>query len=157
MARARARETNGACPVSRCTRRCVPLSGLSRLAPIVDNDRQVRQLVRELFKHAAWRVAYGAAETAFLTRFTDDNGLFTEALQEFHESPYPLLRGNCAENLAAWILDSDLAKRGRLIHDFGDILRGWLRDPRGDCWVLDHLHRLFRTFMRSREDARLCA
>lgn len=129
----------------------------SALASIVDDDGESRQLVRELFAHDEWRVTYGAAETAFLTRFTDNNELFTEALRRFHKSPHPLLRGNCVENLGAWILDSNQAEKKRLLRDFGDLIRGWLSDPHEDCWVLDHLHRLFHTLMRSPEDARLAA
>ncbi len=115
----------------------------SALASIVDDNPRLAEFIRgELFEHPVWRVRYGAAETAFLTSFDPRRGLFSDAVRRFYNEEEPLLRGNCAENVAAWILETESEEdRAKLLSGFQVQIECWLKDD--DCWVLDHMYRLF--------------
>jgi hypothetical protein len=114
----------------------------SVLASIVDDNPRAVEVVKKLFVHDIWRVRYGAAETAFLASFDRDRELFSDAVKRFYKEDEPLLRGNCAENLAAWILETqNQEERAELLEKFREQIETWLKDD--DCWVLDHMYRLF--------------
>ncbi|HZS56211.1 MAG TPA: toll/interleukin-1 receptor domain-containing protein [Bryobacteraceae bacterium] len=115
----------------------------SLLASLVDEDPLTSHYIINLFEHDLWRVQYGAAEAAFLARFRNKNELFRQAINSFYRHPEPLLHGNCAENLAAWILDSIPSKRRELMLEFEQPFTHWLCNEDEDAWVLDHLYRLF--------------
>jgi hypothetical protein len=125
----------------------------SVLASIVDDNQYAGHRISDLFGHDHWRVQFGAAEAAFLARFKDKNRLFRQAVATFHQHPEPLLRGNCAENLTAWILDSSPNERTELLREFELPLGAWLRNDEEECWVLDHIHRLFRTLILQGHEA----
>jgi len=114
----------------------------SVLASIVDDNPRTVEVIRELFANDIWRVRYGAAETAFLVTFDKNRKLFCDAVKRFYKEDEPLLRGNCAENVAAWILETeDEDERADLLDKFREQIEFWLKDD--DCWVLDHMYRLF--------------
>ncbi len=115
------------------------------LASLADENPDTCRHIEKLFDHKLWRVQYGAAEASFLARFTDRNQLFQEAIGRFYKHPEPLLKGDIAENLAAWILDSNPLERRDLLRTMEQPLGYWLRNEEEDCWVLDHVYRLFRT------------
>ena len=119
-------------------------SAASVLASIVDEKPDAAQVISELFDHDLWRVQFGAAEAAFLARFKNRNDLFCKAVRRFYRHPEPLLRGNCAENLTAWILDSPPAEQRDLLAAFQPQVCYWIQNNQEDCWVLDHVYRLFR-------------
>jgi hypothetical protein len=116
------------------------------LASIAAQKPEAHQIIVALFDHKLWRVQYGAAEAAFLARFTDRNQRFRMAVDRFSQHPEPLLRGNSAENLAAWILESSRSEREALLKEeyVRTPLRHWLQNEAEDCWVLDNVYRLFR-------------
>ncbi len=114
----------------------------SLLASIVDEDSSAAKHIQLLFEHKLWRVQYGAAEAAFVARFKNNNRLFRQAINRFYKHREPLLRGDCVENLAAWIVDSSPSERRALLLEFKEQLVYWLREDQ-DCWVLDHVYRLF--------------
>ena len=73
---------------------------------------------------------------------TPDRELFSDAVKRFYKEDESLLRGNCAENLAAWILETENQdERAELLDKFREQIEFWLKDD--DCWVLDHMYRLF--------------
>ena len=116
----------------------------SLLASIVDEDPDRVIVVGNLFSDKKfWRVQYGAAEAAFLARFGNRNKLFTTAIEAFYQHPEPLLRGDIAENLAAWILGSLPDKRAELMNRFEKTFQLWLTNEDEDAWVLDHTYWLF--------------
>jgi hypothetical protein len=122
------------------------------LATIVDDKPQLGAFIKgELFGHPVWRVRYGAAETAFLTSFDPGRRLFSEAVKCFYNEEEPLLRGNCAENVAAWVLETDSEEdRANLLGRFQEQIERWLKDD--DCWVLDHMYRLFWKLAQEQQD-----
>ncbi|HEX4749994.1 MAG TPA: toll/interleukin-1 receptor domain-containing protein [Bryobacteraceae bacterium] len=113
------------------------------LAAVIDEDPESATLISNLFRHKLWRVQYGAAEAAFLTRFRNKNKLFGEAIATFYDHQEPLLRGDIVENLTAWILDSPPSKQVDLLKQFNNELKFWLTDENADAWILDHVYRLF--------------
>lgn len=113
------------------------------LAAIVDEEPKCGVIIENLFSHNLWRVQYGAAEAAFLVRTSNHNVLFKEAINKFHQHSAPLLRGNCAENLTAWLLSCNQPERDVLLREFKEVLRFWIREDY-DCWVLDHIFRLLK-------------
>ena len=125
----------------------------SVLASIVDENPSTAHYIKQLFKSKAWRAQYGAAEAAFLARFTNKNQLFEEAINTFYRHPEPLLRGNCTENLGAWVLDSSPPERAKLLRKFEGVFIYWLRNEEEDAWVLDHLYRLFNQLEREGQRA----
>jgi hypothetical protein len=60
------------------------------------------------------------------------------------------IRGLCAENLTSVILSSSNEKRRQLLERFQTEIRFWLREE--DCWVIEHMYRLFSTLDRKRFD-----
>ena len=123
----------------------------SILASIIDDNPRAVEVVKELFVHDIWRVRYGAAETAFLSSFDRDRELFSNAVTSLYKEDEPLLRGNCAENLAAWILETDVREeRAALLNKYQEQIEFWLKDE--DCWVLDHIYRLFRKLAQDKQE-----
>jgi hypothetical protein len=78
-----------------------------------------------------------------VARFKNRNQLFRQAIKAFYQHPEPLLRGDIAENLAAWILDTIPSKRAELLAEFEPQIRFWLANEDEDAWILDHVYRLF--------------
>jgi hypothetical protein len=111
------------------------------LATLYQSDAHFIDIYNHLFINNNWRINYGVAEAAFLARSYDKNFLFYRAVDTFYNSPHPLLRGNCVENLVALLLSSSSEERYFIFSKYTDILKYWLNDS--DCWVLDHLHRLY--------------
>lgn len=120
----------------------------SALASIVDDEPDAGRYIIDLFEHDFWRVNYGASEAAFLARAANENQLFWKAIELFYKHPDPLLRGNCAENLVAWIIDCRPSKWAQLLKESEKPICHWLNDQ--DCWVLDHIYRLFHTLSLSK-------
>jgi len=106
--------------------------------------------IRELLADANWKVRYGAIEAAFGIRYVDDYELFKKAVQEFHNDANCRVRGLCVENFTAQVLACEPDERRRWCGDFATEIKTWLRDE--DCWVLEHVYRLFRQLDRQGDD-----
>jgi hypothetical protein len=115
----------------------------SWLASLVDEDPLSAHYISDLFNDELWRVRYGAAEAAFLARFRNNNRLFSDAIRKFYRESEPLLRGDIAENLAAWVLDTVPSRRVDLLNEFEPQLSYWISNEDEDAWILDHVYRLF--------------
>jgi hypothetical protein len=116
-------------------------------APPNSTDRQAYiDIVQSLF-HASlpWRVRYGATETAYQIRDSEDPNMatFGRAVKLFYGDEVSKLRGLCAENLFSVMLNASDDDRVSLEREFDTPIREWLKDK--DCWVLDHVHRYFHT------------
>ncbi len=120
----------------------------SLLASVIDEDPFASHYINRLFEHDHWRVQYGAAEAAFLARFNNKNQLFRQAINLFYQHPEPLLRGDIAENLAAWILDTIPSRRVDLLREFEQPLSYWTGNEDEDAWILDSVYRLFHQLAR---------
>ena len=115
-------------------------------------------LIRQLFASPHWRVRYGAMETAFQIRLDEKpeaNTLlegkaktFFDGVKMFHNDPVSKLRGLCAENLFAIMLNASDKDREKCEAEFDKEIRFWLKDE--DCWVLEHIFRYFHE-LRARE------
>lgn len=106
-------------------------------------------IVVKLLDDENWHVRYGANEAAFDLRFVDPT-IFYEAVSEFYDDENCRIRGLCAENLVHLILASSSDKRQSLIEKFETAIRFWLREV--DCWVLEHVFRLFQALNQRRVD-----
>jgi hypothetical protein len=112
------------------------LSELHRLQP---GSGRYRNLIHQMFDEPDWRVRYGAVEAAFQIRQTEKNTTFFEAVDRFHDDRNKKLRGLCAENLFAIMLNQSDSERIGLERLFEAKIRVWLKDD--DCWVLEHVYR----------------
>jgi serine/threonine-protein kinase len=99
-------------------------------------------LIRKLLADTYWKVRYGAVEAAFGFRYVDNYALFTEAVHEFHNDANCRVRALCVENFTAQVLACEQDERDRWCGDFAAEIKTWLKDE--DCWVLEHVYRLFR-------------
>ncbi len=98
-----------------------------------------------------WKVRYGAIEAAFGARsLPQRNTLFEDAVHQFYADPNCRIRALCAENLIAWILSSASAERQQKLNAFEKEIARWLIDD--DCWVLEHVYRLFHNLKPSERD-----
>ena len=98
-----------------------------------------------------WRVRLGALETAFQFRHEDEPkemATFADGIRRYHADESSKIRGLCAENLFAVMLNEGDGRRRELEREFKDEIRFWLRDE--DCWVLEHVHRYFHTLGKQR-------
>jgi hypothetical protein len=124
------------------------------LTSLVSADRRHLAIVDELLKDRNWRVQLGANEAAFQLRNIKPE-LFKDAVHRFHGNhpdagPFNCkIRGLCAENLISVILSPGRGRRD-LIKEFEQEIRFWLRDE--DCWVLEHVYRLFEVLHKRRVD-----
>lgn len=118
-------------------------TALSELAED-DPARQRRRLaiVRDLLADADWRVQFGANEAAYALRHIDPE-LFHGAVEKFFDHWNCKIRGLAAENLTAAILNAGPKRRNALLARHALQIKAWLRDE--DCWVLEHVYRLFST------------
>jgi len=99
-------------------------------------------LIRQLFApHLPWRVRYGAMEAAFQIRLNEEAKTFFEGVKMFYNDPVSKLRGLCAENLFAIMLNASDTHRMAYEVQFDSEIRAWLKDE--DCWVLEHIFRYF--------------
>jgi hypothetical protein len=71
----------------------------------------------------------------------------------FHNHWNCKIRGLCAENLTAHILSLNNVTRGNLLSKFMPQIQYWLEDEE-DCWVLEHVFRLFSTLHDREVDTR---
>ena len=62
-------------------------------------------------------------------------------MKEFYNDPVSKLRGLCAENLFAIMLNASDEDRENCEAEFDNEIRFWLKDE--DCWVLEHIFRYF--------------
>jgi hypothetical protein len=108
-------------------------------------------IVDTLLADKNWRVQYGACEAAFIMSehkelHEQGTDLFHRVVRQFYNAPNCKIRGNCAENLFSFILNSSASKWPDLIAGFDTEMRYWLRDE--DCWVLEHVFRFFETLKK---------
>jgi len=88
-----------------------------------------------------WRVQFGANEAAFAVRNVDPE-LFYRSVEDFYNHPICKIRGLCAENLISVMVIVSPKTRNKLYTRFKRQMRAWVEDE--DCWVLEHVHRLFK-------------
>jgi len=116
------------------------------LSKLIDEDPARSKgrlgIVRTLLHDEDWRVQFGANEAAFALRFVDSE-LFHGSVVTFFNHPNCKIRGLAAENLTATILNAGPRRRAVLLARHAPQIRAWLRDE--DCWVLEHVYRLFST------------
>jgi hypothetical protein len=112
-------------------------SVLSDMAPAT-----ARPVIAALLSDPSWKVRYGAIEAAFGFRYVDNYELFSKAVRQFYNDPNCRLRALCLENFAAQALASEPDQRRRWCADFSQPIKSWVKDE--DCWVLEHVYRLFR-------------
>ena len=128
------------------------VAGLVREAKTPGEAEVYIALIRQLLApHLPWRVRYGAMETAFQIRlnevpkpktfFEGKAKTFFDGVKRFHNDPVSKLRGLCAENLFAIMLNASDADREKCEAEFDKEIRAWLKDE--DCWVLEHIFRYF--------------
>jgi TIR domain len=123
-------------------------SAASVLAEMVRRGDAPIATVTDLFESDDWR--YGAIETSYQLRDFDNMASFTGAVHRFYADESCEVRGLCAENIIAEILNLGTEERTRRLRKFEIEIRAWLKDE--DCWVLEHLYRLFSELHRSRFD-----
>jgi TIR domain/NB-ARC domain len=124
----------------------------SVLAELVRRKNAPISVVTDLFDDRVWRTRFGAIETSYQLREHDDMASFTTAVHRFHADASSKIRGLCAENLFAEIINLGGKKRARRIQEFEPEIRIWLKDE--DCWVLEHIYRFFNALHKSRFDVR---
>ncbi|WP_315837152.1 tetratricopeptide repeat protein [Bradyrhizobium prioriisuperbiae] len=107
-----------------------------------DKANERLQIITLLLDDPHWRVQFGANEAAFAVRHHDD-AVFHRSVERFYDHWNCKIRGLCAENLVALILNSGTAKRNDLLRRHEKQIKFWIRDE--DCWVLEHVFRLFQT------------
>jgi len=100
-------------------------------------------------KNENWRVQYGASETTCWIRHIGPM-LFEDSIRRFYNHPNCTVRGLCAENLFSVILNTAKQTRANLLSQYNEQIRYWLRDE--DCWVLEHVFRLFSTLHRKHDN-----
>jgi hypothetical protein len=116
-------------------------------------DKKRIKIVSKLLenKDANWRVLFGANEAAFEVRYVDPQ-VFYQSVHVFHDHWNCKIRGLCAENLFSVILNSGNTRRKDLLDQFCKVIQYWL-SKEDDCWVLDHVFRLFHTLHKRGVDA----
>jgi hypothetical protein len=121
-------------------------SAASVLATIADESESARQLVESLLKSERWRVKLGAVEAAFDMRHLVAGDIYQQSVKASWNDKNPRIRGLCAENLIANILErrTDWSKRTQLVADNKEYLLRWFGDH--DCWVLEHPYRMVQVF-----------
>ncbi len=124
------------------------------LTSLVGADQRRLALVDELLDDKNSRVQLGANEAAFQLRNVSPQ-LFKNTVHRFY-GDHPeagwfncKIRGLCAENLISLILSPGRGRRD-LLSEFEKEIRFWLRDE--DCWVLEHVYRLFAALEKRRVD-----
>jgi hypothetical protein len=117
------------------------------LSSLIEQDPKRRParlaIVSALFDHKNWRVRFSANEAAFAVRHLDkrtQEDVFYASVRRFYKDENCKIRGLCAENLFSHILNSGSNPR-KLLKAFEDQILYWLNDE--DCWVLEHVYRLF--------------
>ena len=95
-----------------------------------------------LFEDTNWRVRFGAIEAAFQLAEIDRMTLFGAAVRRFFADDNSRVRALCAENLISYMLERSPALRESFLAEFREPIARWLCDD--DCWVLEHIFRLFR-------------
>jgi hypothetical protein len=122
----------------------------SVLSALSKTDLRCLDIIDELLGDENWRVQYGANEAAFAVG-TRHEAVFHDAVRRLYDHKNPRIRGLCAENLISVMLNAGSDKRKRLFEDFKPQISQWLRDQ--DCWVLEHVFRLFNSLHLRRIDA----
>ena len=122
----------------------------SVLSALSKTDPRCLDIIDKLLGDENWRVQYGANEAAFAVG-TRHEAVFHDAVRRLYDHANPRIRGLCAENLISVMLNSGSDKRKGLFDDFKPQLCHWLRDE--DCWVLEHVFRLFNSLHLRRIDA----
>jgi hypothetical protein len=121
---------------------------------LVNAERRHIDIVDELLEDKNWRVQLAANEAAFQLRNIKPE-LFKDAVHRFHGNRKDggtfncKIRALCAENLISLILSPGAGRRS-LIQEFEKEIRFWLHDE--DCWVLEHVYRLFEVLHKRRVD-----
>jgi serine/threonine protein kinase len=138
---------------------------LAGLANRSECSARVFYVVDQLVKHPNWRVQYGAIEASFLFRQIDDRRDANDSavtrfdchLCQFYEHNVSRIRGLCCEDFVGDLLDREPNKwKYRLDGTLpsgvkcDQVLARWLQDD--DCWVLEHVYRLFH-FVFSTENS----
>jgi hypothetical protein len=117
------------------------------------SDTVADEIFPQLFAKDHWRSHYGATETAFQLRLTKPK-FFRNSVEKFFAHNSCRVRGLCAENLISTILAAStdkalmmlgLKEDGRTA-SYRFAIDRWLDDD--DCWVLDHVYRLFSELNR---------
>jgi hypothetical protein len=122
------------------------------LSLLVAKDNKLIRIVGDLFENANWRVRYGACETAFiLSRKYPE--VFYDSVRRFYNDPNCKIRGLCAENLFSHVLNTSRDARQDRIREFEKEIHYWLADE--DCWVLEHVFRVFHTLDRRHVDVEI--
>jgi hypothetical protein len=117
----------------------------SVLASVAEISESAQQVVSRLFDDRRWRVRLGAAEAAFDMRHLGLGNIYAQSIDASWQDENPRIRGLCAENLIANILEkSQWSERTLLLDDHRKHLSHWFADD--DCWVLEHPYRLVQTF-----------
>ena len=118
----------------------------TELAALIEDEEEQRSerlgIISYLLDSPMWRVQFGANEAAYQVRHVA-KALFHDSVRRFHNHKNCKIRGLCAENLIADILNSSSASRDGLLTTFEKEIGVWARDE--DCWVLEHVFRLFHT------------
>jgi hypothetical protein len=98
-----------------------------------------------------WRVRFGAIEAAYCRPHFDPEARddpFYRAVGDFFDDRHSGIRALCAENLVGLIIEQAPASRKLLLERFRDQILYWFNEER-DCWVLEHVFRLRKTFENS--------
>lgn len=117
----------------------------SVLASIAEISEDAQDLVSRLLEDRRWRVKLGAAEAAFDMRHLGGGKVYAKSIEVSWQDPNPRVRGLCAENLIANILEEkEWSARSERLGKCEKHLIRWFGDD--DCWVLEHPYRLVQTF-----------
>ncbi len=123
------------------------------LSTLIERDESAAagrlDIIRSLLGDANWRVQFGANEAAFAARHFDA-AIFPDSIERFYNHWNCKIRGLCAENLTSVVLNSSLARRDELLRRYAAHISFWVRDE--DCWVLEHVFRLFRALRARKAD-----
>jgi hypothetical protein len=124
----------------------------SALADFVTADRAKLPIIDELFNDKYWRVRFGAIETAYILAHVVGMDLFGKAVHYSCADPQSnsRIRALCAENLVSYILERPPNLRKKYLQEFKPEITRWVGDT--DCWVLEHIFRLFRALNHDRID-----
>ena len=114
----------------------------SILVALVGRDERYAAVIEGFFEDDNWRVRFGAIEAAYQLIDITGFGLFSAAVERFHDDPNSRVRALCAENLIAHLLERDQAIRDLMVDEFEGPIARWVADD--DCWVLEHVFRLFK-------------